>query len=155
MITPNDILQKLADMVGEQFPGEKVYQNLTPKDYERPSNLVMYSGGKVDVGFGCQAVELRLTYTIATFVPVDAYNHSDTEALHIRQMLLIGMLIPGYINVKDRAPKVGEVKLESTFEYDSVTVTFHIALDRSEFEAITQHGDMLTLHLRTEVETYG
>lgn len=155
MITPNDILQKLAAMVGEKFPGEQVYQDLTPTDFQRPSSLVVYDGGKVDVGCGCQTVELRLQYTLSTFTPVDAYGHSDTEALHIRQMALIGMLLPGYIKVKGRAPKVGEVKLDGGYDFDSVTVTFHIALDRSEFEAIAQHSDMLTLHLRTEVETYG
>lgn len=155
MITPNDILQKLASMVGEKFPGEPVYQDVTPTDFQRPSSLVVYDGGKVDVGCGCQAVELRLQYTVTTFVEVDAYHDSHLAALHIRQMQLLSLLLPGYIKVKDRAPKVGAVKLDGNYDFDSVTVTFHIALDRSEFEAIAQHSDMLTLHLRTEVETYG
>lgn len=102
-----------------------------------------------------EAVELHLTYTIATYTPTDEYGHSDTEALHIRQMVLIGMLLPGYIKVKDRAPKVGKVELDGGYDFDSVTVTFHIALDRSEFEEITQHSEMLTLHLRQEVTTNG
>ena len=154
MLTPNDIADRLEELIREKFPGEDVYRELVPSGYERPSNLVVYDGGSVDIGHGCRSVELRLQYTMTTFVVVDEYHHSHLAALHLRQMALAGLLLPGFIKVKDRAPKVGEVKLEGGYDYDTVTVTFHVTLDRGEFEQITQSSEMLDLHLRTEVRTY-
>ena len=45
MITNNDILDAIAAMVEQAFPGEPVYRDFAPSDFERPSSLVELSGG--------------------------------------------------------------------------------------------------------------
>ena len=133
MITPNDILQRLSAMVGEAFPGRKSIRIWSLGSTSGPATFVVYEGGKADVGFSCRALELRLNYTIATMVE-DRRSHSDTGGpLHLRQMCGSWPCSCRGTFGSGTDAKVGEVKLESTFDCDSVTVTFQIALDRSRF----------------------
>ena len=155
MILPNDILDRLKGMVEEKFPGETVYTNLTPSEFARPSTLIVQDGCDVDISVGTKLIEMRPTFTLTTFVEVDEYHHSHLGALDLRQMKLVSLLIPGYIKVGDRAPKVQTVKLDGGYDYDTVTVTFSYTLDRREFEEIKLDPTMGELHLNEEVRTYG
>ena len=75
--------------------------------------------------------------------------------MHLRQMTLLGLFLPGFIKVGDRAPKVENIEMAGGYDYDTVTVTFGYTLNRQDFEAIAQRPTMEQLHLRTEVRTYG
>ena len=161
-ITPNDILERLKELVQEKFPGEDVHLNLCPKNFTRPCTLIEQTGCTVNVGFGCQTVELRPTVRLTTFVAVDNYHHSHMADLHLRQMILLGLFLPGYIKVKDRAVKVGQgdrddelIQLDGGWDYDTVTVPLVYTLDRGDFEDIPQRPEMGELHIRQEVTTYG
>lgn len=156
MITPNDIADRLEELVNDEFPGEEVYRNLVPTDFVRPSTLIVQetSTGKVDLG--CNVIEMVATFTLTTFVTADEYHHSHLQELHLRQMRLVRLLLPGFIKVDDRAPKVrGEIKLGGGFDYDTVTVSFAYTLDRTDFLNIPQLPVMTQLHLNEEVRTYG
>ena len=156
MITNNDIKDAIAALVKGAFPGEPVYLDFTPAGFQRPSNLVEISGGKFYPNAACGAVELRPKFTLTTFVEADQYHQQDTGELTRRQMTLLGLFLPGYIKVKDRAPHVlDEGEMESGLDFAAVTVTLSYILDRSEFMELQQAGDMATLHLRTEVTTHG
>ena len=48
-------------------------------------------------------------------------------------MLLTAILMPGFIKVKDRAPKVARLELEGGEDFASVKVTFSYAVSREEF----------------------
>lgn len=143
MITPNDIMDALEALVEEKFPGEALYRNLAPQGFERPSNLLVLDQCEGELGFSPGVVELRPQFTLTTFVPVDEYHHSHLAELHRRQMVLTGMFLPGYIRVKDpadpkgkgRAPKVTALKLAGGYDYDTVTVTFSLTLNRADFLA--------------------
>lgn len=156
MITPNDIADRLEALIREKFPGEEVYRELCPQGFARPCSLIVLDGCTGVVGYGTQIVEFRPTFTMTTFVTVDEYHHSHLAELHRRQMILTGLLLPGYIRVGDRAPKVADdIQMTGGYDYDTVTVTFSYTLSRQDFEEIEQKPDMLELHLRTEVNTYG
>lgn len=155
MLTPNDIADRLAELIQAKFPEEELYRELTPVDFARPSNLIVQDPFEGEVAYGTQIVTLRPTFTLTTFVVVDAYHHSHLAELHRRQMVLVGLLLPGYIKVGDRAPKVVDLKLVGGYDYDTVTVTFFYTLNRQDFEEIEQRPNMEQLHLRTEVKTYG
>lgn len=156
MLTPNDIGDRLEELIRKKFPGEDVHRELTPQGFTRPCNLIVLDGSSGVVPYGTQIVEIRPTFTITTFVTVDEYHHSHLAELHRRQMILTGLLLPGYIKVGDRAPKVADdIQLAGELDYDTVTVTFSYTLSRQDFEEIEQKPDMLELHLRTEVNTYG
>lgn len=156
MITNNDIADAVAALVAEKFPGEPVYRDYTPTGFQRPSNLVEISGGKLYPNFGCGTVELRPQITLTTFTEVDPYHQQDDQELTRRQMTLLGLFLPGYVKVKDRAPHVlDEGEMENGLDFAAVTVTLSYTLGRQEFMEIQQAPDMGTLHIRQEVTTHG
>lgn len=156
MITNNDIAAAIAALVEEAFPGEPLYRDYTPTGFQRPSNLVELSGGKVYPNFGCGTVELCPQVTLTTFTPADPYHQQDDQELTRRQMTLLGLFLPGYIRVKDRAPHVlDEGEMENGLDFAAVTVTLSYTLDRSEFMEAQQLPDMGALRIRQEVTTHG
>lgn len=156
MITNNDIADAIAALVEKAFPGEPVYRDYAPTGFQRPSNLVEISGGKFYPNFGCGQVEIQPQFTLTTFVEVDTYHQQDDMELGRRQMKLLGLFLPGYVKVKDRAPHVlDEGKMGNGLDFAALTVTLSYTLDRQEFMDLQQFPDMLELHLRQEVNTYG
>lgn len=156
MITNNDIKDAVAALVVEKFPGEPVYRDYTPADFQRPSNLLEISGGKIYPNFSCGSVELRPKITLTTFVNVDPYHQQDGDELTRRQMILLGLFLPGYIRVGDRAPHVlDEGEMENGPDFAAITVTLSYILDRNEFMELQQAENMATLHIRQEVTTHG
>lgn len=162
MVTLNDILEQLKKLVREKFPGEDVHLNLCPQGFTRPCTLIELDGCTGNVGHGCQSVELRPTVRLTTFVEVDEYHRSHLVALHLRQMTLLGLFLPGCIRVKDRAVKVGQggredelIQLDGGWDYDTVTVPLVYTLDRADFEDIQQQPMAGELHIRQEVKTHG
>lgn len=156
MITNNDVLDAIAARVEQAFPGEKLYRDHTPAGFERPSNLVELSGGKFFPNAACGAVELRPKFTLTTFVPVDAYHQQDDQELARRQMTLLGLFLPGYIRVKDRAPRVlDEGEMDNGMDFAAVTVTLSYTLSRQDFMQMQQLPDMGALHIKQEVTTHG
>lgn len=155
ILMPVDIGDKLEALIQGLFPGEKTYRELVETDFKRPSNLIVQDSCKGFVAYGCNNVELQPVFTLTTYVEVDQYHHSHLNALHERQMLILGLLIPGYIRVKDRAAKVIGVELGGGYDFDTVTVKFSYVLDRNDFIEIEQRPLMVTLHTNEEVTTHG
>ena len=114
------------------------------------------SGGKIYPNFGCGTVELRPQLTLTTFVKTDPYYQQDDQELTRRQMTLLGLFLPGYVKVKDRAPHVlDEGEMENGLDFAAITVTLSYTLSRQEFMEILQPPDMATLHIKQEVTTHG
>lgn len=154
MITPIDIFERVKELVAEEFPGEKIYEDLVPEGFERPSTMIALAGVTADVAAGCNAVEILTTLQLVTHVETDKYHHSHLAALHLRQMRLLKLLLPGYITVGDRAPKVrGKIDLAGGYDYDTVKVTFAHTLSREDFMNIPQLPLMEHLHINEEVIT--
>ena len=125
MITNNDIADAVAKLMEEAFPGEKLYRDFVPTGFERPSNLLQLLDGKAHPNFSCGMVEIRPRFMLSTFVPVDPYDHGDAMELTRRQMLLLGLFLPGYVRVKDRAPHVlDEILMESDLDAASIMGLF-------------------------------
>lgn len=155
MLFPSDLSDRLKELLSEGFPGEEIYQELCPSGFARPCNLIVQDECEVDVSAGTKLIELRPTFTITTFVETDDYYHSHLAALHRRQMQILSLLLPGYIKIGDRAPKVAAINLGGGYDYDTVTVTFCYTLDRREFEESKLVPVMGELHFKKEVITYG
>lgn len=156
MITNNDIADAIEALVKKAFPGEPVYRDYTPADFQRPSNLVEISGGKFFPNASCGSVELWPKFTLTTFTNVDPYHQQDDPELTRRQMILLGLFLPGYVKVKDRAPHVlDEGEMENGLDFAAITVTLSYTLSRQEFMELQQLPDMGTLHIKQEVTTHG
>lgn len=95
-ITPEQIGAALAARVEEAFPGETVYQDITPRDIARPSNLVVLEKVELDpASFGLAAVELRFQWKLTTFAKVDEVHDSHLPELTARAMGPAGPVRPG------------------------------------------------------------
>ena len=155
LLMPNDIGNALEALLMEKFPGEEVHRELAPTGFSRPANLVVQDKVEGNADFGCGVVHLSATFTITTFVAVDEYHHSHLAALHLRQMAIAGLLMPGFIKVGNRFPKVEGFTLAGGYDYDTVTVTVSYTLDRADFMTLPQYELMGDLHMNEEVRTYG
>ena len=99
-ITPDMILTALHQKLEETFPGEPVYDNLTPRGFQRPSNLLELERTDLDPqSLGMAAVSLRYQYKITTFAETDEVHASHLPTLDIRGMMILGMLGSGYVKV--------------------------------------------------------
>lgn len=152
MIYPQDIMDALAALIRDKFPREEVYMDRVPVDFKRPSTLVALGkcAGQADMGFG--VVELRPVVAITAFTEVDEYHHSHLQELNRRQMVLTGLLLPGYVQVQDRAPKVVKLELESGWDFATVAATFSVTLDREDFISLEQAPVAQTVGMAFQVQ---
>ncbi len=141
MLTPTQIADEIARQIRALYPEEDCHRELCPEGFTRPCNLLVEGECQIDVNMGPQQVRLQPTYTITTYVDVDAYHHSHFDALHGRQMRLAALFLPGYLLVEEtpgkraRAPKVLSLTTGGGYGFDTVTVIFDYAVDRAEFMA--------------------
>ena len=71
-ILPADVTEAVVERVKEAFPGETVYTDLTPRDFERPCNMVeLVSLGLDPLSYGQSGVDLLYKIKITTFSTVD------------------------------------------------------------------------------------
>ena len=72
--TPQKIADALEKQLSTAFPGETVYIDLTPRDFDRPSNLVELTKIELDaLSMGMAAVAIRYQYSWS-FSIVCRYN---------------------------------------------------------------------------------
>lgn len=148
MVTPQDIIDVLKARVEALFPGEEVYTNRQPTDFKRPSTGIFLRKYSIDPGIAPALVGLAPVIELTAFAKADAYHYSDTGELGRRQLALTSLLLPGYLKVKDRAPKVTALKMEPGLDYASVVATFQYAVDRREFLEQDPAELMKLLHVR-------
>lgn len=138
MLYPQDIIDALAVLVGEKFPGEQVYLDQLPNGFQRPSNYISLGKFTGDAQFTPSLVALHPVVVLTTFAEADPYGISIQRELNRRQMLLTGLLLPGFLRVADRAPKVEKLELEGGVDFATVTVQFAYTLDRTDFLALEE-----------------
>ena len=134
MITPADFITVIKSQLLKQFPGELVYENITPTGFQRPCNLVKLVGIRMKESKP-NAMNLLFTYKITDYVPVDENHISDTALLDFRTMTIVGWIFgSGYLRIGDRASQVESIQTEHNFDYTETTVVFSCAFDRNEFQ---------------------
>lgn len=153
-IVPADVTAAIVERLREAFPGEAVYTDLVPRDFERPCNMVELAGVSMDpLSYGQSGVDLLYKVKITTFSTVDEVHASHLPVLDLRAMLVLGTFGSGYILVKDRAPKVRSIEADTSF-FDCVPVTLTLALtlDRADFTGPELYELMKRLEMRTNLK---
>lgn len=151
MLTPTEITAALKRAVEALFPGERVYENLVPRNFARPSNLVELTGitlGEVSPG----GVELLYTYRITDFVEVDERHNSQLGVLDLRTMLLVGMLAKGYLQVENRALKVSSCATSHNLDYTETMASLSLRYGRDEISPAAVVPLMESLALTAKIK---
>ncbi len=135
IITPEILQAALVKRLEEVFPGEPVFEDVTRRDFQRPSNLAELQGVELDpLGLGQGAVLLRYRFKLTTFTQTDEVHDSHLPVLAARAMLILGAFAAGYLKAGDRAPKVVKLQADtSLYDCAEVSIAFELALDRREF----------------------
>lgn len=155
MLLPNDIGDAIEERVKALFEGEEFYREMVPSDFSRPSSFLQLADIGTGVNFGTGIVEIRPLFELSTFVKVDEYYHSHLQEIDRRLFLLLGLFLPGFVKVGDRAPHVKQLTAESGYDFGTVRARFEFTLDRGNFTELEEHQEMLNLHLREEITTNG
>lgn len=153
-ILPADVSKAIAAQLKEAFPGETVYTDLAPRDFQRPSNMVELAGVGMDpLSYGQSGVELLYKFKVTTFSTVDEVHASHLPVLDLRAMLVLGAFAAGYVQVKDRAPKVRSMEADtSLFDCAVVTLTLALTLDRADFVGSELYELIQNLELQVRVK---
>lgn len=154
MIQIADITAVIETKMKETFPGETVYTDLVPRDFQRPCNMVELIGVGLDpLTYGLSGVDMLYQYQITTLSTVDEVHASHLPVLDLRTMLVLGAFGSGYIRVKDRAPKVRSIEADTSF-FDCVPVTLTLALtlDRADFVGPELYELMQNLEMQVRVK---
>ncbi len=136
MVTSNDIITKINQLIAANFAGNPVYINLCPKDFSRPSFLIECAKMSRQP-VSRTTVSVTVDFMLTCFIAVDNYYHTDTAALLTVQNTVMDLFRKGYINVGDRAIKVKADSEEINFECSRISLKFEYFDDRSDAEDTT------------------
>lgn len=153
MITPADIQAVIIKRLNETFPGEQVYEDLTPRGFARPSNMVQLDAISSEQS-GRNVVKLLFNFKITTFAEVDEIHHSHLAVLDFRSMMIVAAFAGGgYIKVAERAPTIVSCTADTTsYDFAEVVLTVSLTYDRSEFNPAEAYAIMRDLALRTKTK---
>lgn len=123
MMDLTSLMDAVADRVKTCWPGEKVYIDYLPKDFERPSFALELQKEEWN---DANLVLVRRTVTILLtgFVATDAYGDSSREALNERMEAACGLFARGYLQVGDRAIQVQTIRGMGSPDLMEVTLVF-------------------------------
>lgn len=154
MITPNEYGNAIEDLLKAAFPGEPVYRDLVPEDFDRPSSEVECVGFSANAQISADAIDTEVQMIVRTFVTVDAYHNSQFSELYRRAMVILGLFADGFIFVSDsdtgekRAPKVSAAGVPVTGkDFAEVHLTFRLQLARADFAPPATLPVMEDLHM--------
>lgn len=153
-ILPADMSAAIAERLKEAFPGEKVYTDLVPRDFQRPCSMVELAGLGLDpLSYGQSGVDLLCTYKITTFSQVDEVHASHLPVLDLRAMRILGAFGNGFLRVRGRAPKVRRIEADTSFfDCAVVTLTLALTLDRTDFTGPESYELMRDFTLKIQAE---
>lgn len=154
MITPQMMMDSIVKRLKEAFPDEPVYENLTPEEFDRPSNMVELDGITV-LSSGAHVIHLAFQYRIVTFCKTDQLGDSHLPTLDLRAMTIIAAFSDGYLNVGDRAPKISGMKADTkSYDYAEVTFSLEFGVDRKDFrpQDILPLMEVVHINQRSEIK---
>lgn len=133
MIKPADMMKALKEALQKQFPGEQIYENLTPRNFDRPSNLITLDTVRIG-DIKNRTITLLYTYKITDFVSVDGHHNSDMPLLDLRTVLIVlGVFGRGFFTINGKSVYVADVSTKHYFDFTETNAVLSVTEDRSEF----------------------
>lgn len=119
----NVILTAAEVALQEKFPGEPVYWDQLPKEFQRPSFTIEFVKEEtVDAAIGL--VRRTVEVLVTCYVAVDAYYDSSRKALNQRMDVVMAIFGQGSFPVGDRCLAVQAAKGEGAPDFSEVTLKF-------------------------------
>lgn len=129
MLTPKEIVDAVAGLLEERFPGDPVYRNITPIGFQRPSSLVTYTTQRMtDASYN--AVEIEAGVSLVVFVAVDEYHNSHMDELVRRMSAAQELFAVEGLRVGDRVLHVTGNAGIPNFDYAEIAITLRYQDDR-------------------------
>lgn len=111
MISAQDIIDSINDIIVELYPTCTVYIQKVPKDFDRPSFFIqLVTGASTDANVSL--TDENVIIEVVYFAPVDDFNIEDEINELAVSSTLRNTFKKGYLKVQDRALKI--TKLSST-----------------------------------------
>ena len=106
MTTTQDILTALQSLVAAEIPElQRIYTDLVPKDFKRPSALLQAVRTDCDDA-NKKLVDITEYLLITVFDITDDYTHTSAAGLSALQTKILLLFRKGYITVQDRALRI-------------------------------------------------
>lgn len=151
MLRINEILDAVAELTAERFPGLTAYRNLVRKNFERPSFLVEV-GRQTMEDATRRTVERTAQVKVTFFEPVDDYHDSQIEGLSDRLTVALELFSGGAIQVDDRYLDLSNAAGEVFNDYAELTFDLSWQDDRklSEVEGALMAQFDFEIHEKEE-----
>ncbi len=118
-----DVMRAVEKALYRAFPGEPVYRDRLPKDFQRPCfTLECQKTEQTDAN--AVLVQKKVELLITCWAEADAYGDSSREELTRRQSRVMGLFAAGSFPVLDRHLAVQATTGEQTPELAAVTGLF-------------------------------
>lgn len=118
-----DLMEAVEAALNRLYPGEPVYRNDLPKDFERPS-FVLECPRAAGTDLNAALVQREADILVTCMVKTDACGDSSQEELTRRQSAVMDLFAQGFLRVKGRAVKAAGEKGEQDPAAARVTALF-------------------------------
>lgn len=135
MVTANDIVDAISDVVEETFSGDTCYTKYLPNQFTRPSCYVEFIK-KTTADANAVLLDVIAEVSVTGFVQVDDYYDSTSSAINAKGELLTDMFCGRGFKVCDRWLTVTATVAEYGLDYVKVTATLSYMDDRLSDEEI-------------------
>lgn len=133
MLTPNELLDAVKSVLKERFPGETIYTNVAPKDFDRPSFLVFCGPVKI-MDASAATIEVAVSISVTAFLKTDARNNSVVESLLERMMAVLELFAIDGLEVGERVLHLTGPTGVCSFDDAEITIPVQYFDDRPERE---------------------
>lgn len=144
MLTTKNLLDGVETALGKLWPNGKVYQDITPVDFERPSTLVEVTELTMEP-VSSRIVDRSATVQVTRFQKVDDYHNTQVAVLAEELTLLLNHFAVPTLAVGDRHLDVGKVsgKYENDFAWIRIPLTWEDDRETEEtHRALMEHYNL-------------
>lgn len=134
-ISPAAVQAAIAERLEKAFPGEAVYTDRAPPDFQPPGCMVELTALTFDpLSLGQSAVKIQYRCRITVFCAADETRDSPLPELRLRSAAVLGIFAGGFLPVRNRALKVTALSADtSRSDSAAVTLTLELTAGRADF----------------------
>lgn len=146
MLAQKDILDAVDAELTALFPGLKLYRNLVPVNFDRPSAMTRLTAQTMEFRTR-DTVQRGACAVITLFSPVDSYHNTDVDDLFAQSDQVMEHFSAPCMSVCDRFLDIGRVTCNVEADFAEVTVPLAWDDDRKLERQTAQTMEILHLEM--------